>query len=445
MKIAWFSPRVPEHSEIAKNTERLEAELKRRFEVRFFAEQPSGFREPAADRHFHATMGHTPTELVLALNETDLPIYNIGNNPAFFAKTWFLSQRKPGIVILHDLKLHHFFEGIYRERLGDEGQYLAFMEEYHGAPGLEAGQLYWKQQIFIDFMAENFPMTAWGVRNALAVVVHTQPTLEAVERETGLPALLNALPYIAQALPGLASPAQEATGAAGPFSPEHPVRVAIFGYLNVNRRVIEFFHALATMEERACFEVHLYGTLLQRYEDDVKRDVAALGLQDHVLFHGYVTETELDAGLAGCDLAVNLRFPTMGEASASQLRIWNHALPSLVTRIDGYAAMPEDAVSFVRPDHEREDIQKHLRDFLAQPEVHRRKGGRGRQILLEQHQPATYVERLAALCQHVSTLRSRNVRVGMADRVGHAISVWSHLAPNTGMEQSYGDRIAAMF
>ncbi len=438
MKIAWFSPRVPEHSEIAKNTERLEGELRRHFDARFFCEQPAGFREAGNGRLFHATIGHIPTDLILALNEVDLPIYNLGNNPAFFAKTWFLSQRKPGIVILHDLKLHHFFEGIYRERLGDERQYLAFMDEYYGAPGLEAGRLYWQQQIFIDFMAENFPMIAWGVRNALAVVAHTRPTVDAVARETGLPTLLNDLPYIAQSLPDSAEPA------AG-FTPERPVRVAIFGYLNVNRRVLEFFHALAGMEERACFEVHLYGTLLQRYEDDVKRDVATLGLRDQVRFHGYVTEEALDAGLAECDLAVNLRYPTMGEASASQLRIWNHALPSLVTCIDGYAAMPEDAVSFVRPDHERADIQDHLRGFLAQPEEYRRRGARGRQLLLERHRPATYVERLAGLCEGLATLRSRHVRLEAAVRMGREIAPWSHLAPRSEIERRYGQTVAELF
>lgn len=438
MKIAWFSPRVPEHSEIAKNTERLEGELRRHFDTRFFSEQPAGFREAETGRLFHATVGHIPTELVLALNEDDLPIYNLGNNPAFFAKTWFLSQRKPGIVILHDLKLHHFFEGIYRERLGDERQYLAFMEEYYGVPGVEAGRLYWQQQIFIDFMAENFPMIAWGVRNALAVVAHTEPTVEAVARETGLPTLLNALPYIAH-------PAAEAPVPTTRFTPERPVRVAIFGYLNVNRRVLEFFHALAGMEERACFEVHLYGTLLQRYEDDVKRDVATLGLREQVRFHGYVTEEALDTGLAGCDLAVNLRYPTMGEASASQLRIWNHALPSLVTCIDGYASMPEEAVSFVRPGHERTDIQEHLRGFLDRPDEYRRKGERGRQILLERHRPATYVDRLAGLCDHLATLRSRHVRLETAGRVGRGIAPWSHLTPRSETERRYGAAIAELF
>ena len=445
MKIAWFSPRVPEHSEIAKNTERLEGELKRCFDARFFTERPDGFYEPAADKLYPATLGHLPSELLITLNEIDVPIYNLGNHPEYFAKTWVLSQHKPGIVILHDLKLHHFFEGIYRERLHDETQYLAFMEEYYGNSGVEAGKLYWNQQIFIDFMSENFPMTAWGVRNALAVVVHTQPTLDAIERETGLPALLNALPYHASLPVGIGEQPESQRLLPGDSSPDGPVRVAIFGYLNVNRRVIEFFHALATMEERERFEVHLFGTLLQRYEDDVKRDVAALGLGNQVTFHGYVTEERLDAGLAECDLAVNLRYPTMGEASASQLRIWSHALPSLVTQIDGYASMPADAVNFVRPEHEREDIQGHLRGFLADPETQRRKGERGREILLERHRPSTYVERLSQLCEHLPTLRSRSNRLRVADRVAQGICAWSSLLPQPTAEQSYALKIEETF
>ena len=191
--------------------------------------------------------------------------------------------------------------------------------------------------------------------------------------------------------------------------------------------------------------MHLFGTLLQRYEDDVKRDVAVLGLRDQVTFHGYVTEGDLDAGLAGCDLAVNLRYPTMGEASASQLRIWNHALPSLVTRVDGYAALSEEAVSFVRPEYEREDIQSHLRDFLARPEWHRRKGERGREILLEQHRSSAYVERLAGLCEHLPELRSRHNRLRAADRAAQGICAGSGITPLSTIEQHLGTRIAEAF
>ena len=58
-----------------------------------------------------------------------------------------------------------------------------------------------------------------------------------------------------------------------------------------------------------------------------------------VKIHGYVRD--LDERLAEADLAVNLRYPSMGEASAAQLRIWDHALPSLVTERGGIASFRE--------------------------------------------------------------------------------------------------------
>ena len=47
-----------------------------------------------------------------------------------------------------------------------------------------------------------------------------------------------------------------------------------------------------------------------------------------VQLHGYTPEKELNKVLEKSHLAINLRYPTMGEASGSQLRIWYHALPS---------------------------------------------------------------------------------------------------------------------
>ena len=116
-----------------------------------------------------------------------MPIYNLGNNPVFFAQTWFLNQFKPGIVILHDTKLHHFFEGVYREQLRDEKRYLDLMQEYYGALGRGRAFAYCRSTVSIDFMAEHFPMTAWAIRNALGVVVHTPYAYETVRRVTSTP------------------------------------------------------------------------------------------------------------------------------------------------------------------------------------------------------------------------------------------------------------------
>ena len=293
MKIAWFSPMVPAPSEIANHTRRLVDQLAAKHEVRFLTEMPDGFVEPATGRHYPAALGQTSQELIFSLNEMDLPVYNLGNHPSFFSRTWFLGQVKPGIVILHDLKLHHFFEGIYRMQLGDMPGYLSSMWQHYGRIGHEAGVAYWKQKISIDFMAQHFPMTAWAIHNALAIVVHTPHALETVGRLTRTPARMIPLAHTPRPSECPVPPSSDFDDE-GRFTQARKARVVLFGYLNVNRRIVEFLTALADMPERDRFEVHLMGTVLNR--QDVEDAIVALGLHGRVTLYGYVPEAELSRG-----------------------------------------------------------------------------------------------------------------------------------------------------
>ncbi|CDH45570.1 hypothetical protein BN874_2590010 [Candidatus Contendobacter odensis Run_B_J11] len=101
----------------------------------------------------------------------------------------------------------------------------------------------------------------------------------------------------------------------------------------------------------------------------------------------------------------------MGEASGSQLRIWDHALPSLVTRTGWYATLPETTVAFVRPEHEVADIQEHVRQLLANPAHFAHLGHNGRRQLEAQHAPDQYAE---ALCQFIPVARNHH-GIGLLD------------------------------
>ena len=441
MRIAWFSPLPPDRSEIANSTERLRDVLQKRFEMRFLAENGGGFFEPATQTLYHGGLGPCPHDLLVSLNAGDVPVYNLGNNPMFFAQTWFLSQFKPGIVILHDLKLHHFFEGIYRERLADEPRYLNVLQQEHGYRGREAGQAFARGRLSITYMAEFFPMTAWAVRNALGIVVHTPHAYEEVRKITSTPVWMLPLPYEPQVSRPFATDPSADTNERAAYSAENRVKIALFGYLNVNRRIVEFLHALATMEECDLFEVHIVGTML--HAEEVNAAVGILELRSQVTCHGYVSDEQLETLLGEADLAVNLRYPTMGEASASQLRIWEHALPSLVTHSDGYAYLPPESVFFVRPHCERLDIQQHLRGFLRRPHLAREKGRWARLWLLDHHKPGRYADGIATICEALGGLRSRHNRLGLAERVGRAISPWAATS-GPPQEQHYATHVAGI-
>jgi hypothetical protein len=121
-----------------------------------------------------------------------------------------------------------------------------------------------------------------------------------------------------------------------------------------------------------------------------------LNLGDIVQVRGFVPEADLDDFLAQSDLAVNLRYPTMGEASHSQLRIWSCGLASLVTRTGWYAELPPDTVGFVDPANEVDDLHDHFRAALARPEAIRSMGDAGRRHLQTRHDPDLYARDLLA-------------------------------------------------
>jgi tRNA (mo5U34)-methyltransferase len=124
-----------------------------------------------------------------------------------------------------------------------------------------------------------------------------------------------------------------------------------------------------------------------------------------VTLHGFVPDAELDRALDAAQMALNLRYPTKGEASYSQLRIWSHSLPSLVTRIGWYAEQPADTVSFVRPHFMVQDICTHLRAFAAGPGAYLESGRRGYEYLVERHSPRRYAAKIVEIAGQSAAYR----------------------------------------
>ena len=127
--------------------------------------------------------------------------------------------------------------------------------------------------------------------------------------------------------------------------------------------------------------------------------------------HGSVTEAGLVALLARADLAINLHNPTQGEASPTQLRLWNHALPSIVSRAGWYASLPAATVATVRPGDEVDGLRQLLGAFLADPARFREMGRSGRELLLRSHAPKDYVSGLLEFAEELARDASPSIPV----------------------------------
>lgn len=393
MKINFFSPLTPQETGIAEYTQQLLVHLYKYADIILWTDQENWsieLEEYAKVRHYN------PVSLLSSeLKTGDINIYNIGNNAKFHGSIWKVSQKYPGIVILHDVNLHYLFSTVFPEYLkkGSSAQedYVNLMVKHHGIVCQQDVQKLFRGDLSWGIISERYPLTFAAIDNALGVVVHNPEAFELLEQEKVLPVVHLPLPYPSNnVLLNQNKNPQKRT----------PYRLIIFGHLGgTYRRVQSVLKALGTLPEKLLFRLDVYGRVWD--EKYINGLIQHFDLQELVKLHGWVNEPELEYALANADLAINLRYPTGGEASASQLRIWSHGLPSLVTRIGWYAHLPENAVAFVRHDCEIEDIQQQLKNFIADPARFAKMGENGREILVTDHSPALYAQKVIDFAQEV--------------------------------------------
>jgi glycosyltransferase involved in cell wall biosynthesis len=188
------------------------------------------------------------------------------------------------------------------------------------------------------------------------------------------------------------------------------------------------------MAEKAMFRLHICGEI---YDTGyINSLIHNLGLADSAKVCGYVSDQDLHAELMQADLAVNLRYPTMGEASGSQMLIWEHSLPALVTQVGWYATLQKSTVAFVRPECESEDICAQLRAFLENPESFAEMGRKGYEIVEREHAPDRYAEALLALAGPARGWVVRNSRLSMAKQAGDEMRHWITAAASDALSES---------
>jgi glycosyltransferase involved in cell wall biosynthesis len=409
MKWNWFCPLPPAKSGIADYSAQVLPFLCSAAEVTLWTDQREW--EPLLEEHAEVR-SYDPNQIPWrAIHRADLSIFHIGNNALFHGGIWEVARQCPGLVVLHDPTLHQFFGGLYRERWNARSAYLNLMRRYYGESSLHAATEFFEGRLWSEFMAERFPLTDHALENALGVVVHSREMFARLKTEDRLPVAYVPLPYLARSL----KKTDDFTNS------KKTARIIVFGYLGANRRLEQILRALADLRVRKQLHLDICGEV--ENAEKLHNLIVWLKLTEAVSVRGFLSDSDLDLALASSDMAVNLRYPSMGEASLSLLRIWEHALPAMVTCVGWYATLPDEVVCFVRPENEIDDIKNHLRHLLEAPEYFRAKGLRARRLLEADHSPQDYVNAIVTLAGNIqgSIGVTQNY---LADRVGAIAGEW---------------------
>jgi len=308
MKVAYFSPMPPERSGIA---------------------DYSALLVPALGERLGVTVVKRGRKK--APRGTDVSLYHVGNNPD--AHAWIVDalRREPGVVVLHDYVLHHLVAGMTVGRRNGHG-YLDAMEREYGVVGrlLAHGVLDKRIPPLWESRPADFPLASFVVEHATGLIVHSR-TVSDLVRASGFTRPIWVVPHPAWPVNQIA-PARIATG---------PV-IGCFGVVNASKRIPELLDATAKVRE-----AHPNVTLLlvgpTSTGFDLERRLQRLGLADEGLVReGWTDEARLWALMAGADIAVNLRHPTMGETSGSVIRALSLGKPLVVSDVGWFSELPDD-------------------------------------------------------------------------------------------------------
>ncbi|MEZ5829608.1 MAG: glycosyltransferase [Dongiaceae bacterium] len=410
MKLEWFSPLPSCKSGIAVYTWDIAEVFGRHADIRywnFWGDEGRGLAPKFVvsdwnDRESRSTF-----------NDGGIPIYHFGNNGAFHWPMWNLIEERPGIAVIHDGALLHLAVHMLVHVAKNRIQFVRTMQHYYGIAGVEAARGIIAGTIDSFDIAPRFPWTEYVLDRASAAVVHTRKLFDFISNNHKLPVLFAPLPAGA----GLLEIARQKRVR---LKFHDPLRVIVFGHLVPNRRLPNILRAIAESTYRNRIRLTIAGEISDRSR--IASEVELLELQPQVSLEGYVSESRLHALLADADVAINLRHPTMGEASHSQLHLWAHGLPTLVTKAGWYAEQPPGTVVTAEPCREVDDIKGFLAHAFTQPESLIALGKKGCDWLIANHTPSSYVDEFVKFAEKIGSVPSWTLARSFSERAGAAIS-----------------------
>jgi glycosyltransferase involved in cell wall biosynthesis len=246
-------------------------------------------------------------------------IYQLGNNP-HHAHIYEEAMRVPGVVVLHDVVLHHLIVEMTLAK-GDVEGYVAALRANHG----EAGAA-WARGRAAGLHSEmgNFlmPASVELANRSRAVIVHSRWAMERLQ-SLGVTTPIHVVPHPYEPLPDARGRREEIRARHG-FTPEQRV-VGFIGFLTSAKRA----DVVLAAAKKAGVALLIVG------EPAPDIDLPSTG---------YVADEDFGAYFAAVDRVVNLRYPSAGETSGTLIRAFEAGKPVAVSDYAQFAEYPDDCV-----------------------------------------------------------------------------------------------------
>jgi glycosyltransferase involved in cell wall biosynthesis len=372
MNIGYCSPLPPQPSGIADYSAELLPALAGHVDgIELFVAAGSRPERPLAERFPVRPLG----ELAARAPALDAVLYHLGNDVRFHGEIYRAALEVPGVIVLHEYMLHHLVRGLTVDRHDPEG-YVAAMERCYGPGGARAGRR------FLDIGAGVerwfYPMFEEVVDASKGVICHNETTRRRVLASRPDAAVSVVQQHVSSVASGSGGPVERQVLGL----PRDALLVGVFGLMARHKRLevaLAAFHTLRA--ERADARLLLVGDTSPHVD---LPSLLAGELGEGVSLLGRVPLERFLAVMGVVDMAVNLRWPTGGETSATATRLLGLGVPTAVSNAGAFAELPDDVCMKIPVDEDEElTLAAALLVLAEDRELRRRLGARARAFMAD--------------------------------------------------------------
>ena len=306
----------------------------------------------------------------IAPSRCDIALYHVGNN-GMHAEIYRRALANPGVVVLHDAVLQHFFLGQLSET-----EYVDEFVYNYGEWNRGLALDLWRRRAGSgsDDRYFQFAMLRRIAERSLAVVVHN-PAAAAAVKEHAPAARIAEIPHLfaAPTLPEVAATLryrQQLGVEPGVFL------FGVFGYLRESKRLVAGLEAFRELHRQTPATALLVAG--EFVSTDLERAVEPMLREAGVLRLPFLGDREFWLAASALDACINLRYPTAGESSGIAVRMMGIGKPVFLTEGLEIASIPEDAcVRIPAGIAERDSLLHHMILLTSIPRVSGALGLRG--------------------------------------------------------------------
>lgn len=326
-KIAWLSPLPPQRSGIANYSYWLIQGLKSHFKIDLYYESQTPLS--ALENEFDFYPLSVFAEHYKSYDEV---VYHLGNHLGFHREIYKLAWHFPGTVVLHDYNLGAFMHDAFYGQNGEQLYEQALVEGY-GDEGRQELQALASGRLPDP---AKFPMSHAVVgRNRKTIVHHRWLKAQFDDKHH-----VEVIPHFAKLN---CQPTQaEIEGFKKRFliRDDHFV-ISCLGFINSNKLPHLQVEVIKKLADEG-YPVQLI------FAGEPAPDVKSLELElrsdkysENIMFTGYQNEVDYFSAIFASDVVINLRNPSMGEASGTLMHALAAAKPTIISNVNQYREFPD--------------------------------------------------------------------------------------------------------